>query len=106
MDTHKIDLVALDEARRVVNLIIMDDQDWSDARAHIDLLHDKLISYVGFIENGTLMKKHPLAQGLKVVIRVIFEHKITDEGQDFIDRMSDVLKDVGYEIEFVNYASL
>ena len=106
MDTQKIDLVALNEENKTVNLIIMDDQTWEDARVHIDMIHDKILTYVAYIENGTLIKDYPSVTGLQVVIKVVFQQSPSQEGQTFVDKIFDVLDDIGYKIEFVDYTSL
>lgn len=106
MDTQKIDIVALDEANNKVNLIIMDDQTWEDPRGHIDLIHEKILSYVAFVENGSLKKKYPNVATLDIVIKVIFEISPTEEGQTFIEQVIDVLSGIGYNLEFVDFASM
>ncbi len=106
MDTNTIDIVALDEANKKVNLIIMDDQNWDDARAHIDLIHEKILSYVAFVENGSLKKKYPAVADLDLIIKVFFENPPSEEGQEFIDQVQLVLDDIGYHLEFVDYTSI
>jgi len=106
MDTNTIDLVALDEANKKVNLIIMDDQNWDDARAHIDLIHEKILSYVAFVENGTFKKKYPDVADMDVIIRVLFEIQPSEEGKQFIEQVQHVLDDIGYHLEFVDYTSI
>lgn len=106
METQHIDLVAIDEAKNQVNLIIMDDERWEDARKHIDKIHEKILSYVAFVENGTYNKKYPKLVSREVLIKVVFEHIPTEEGQTFVNQIQDVLGDIGYQLEFVNYASL
>jgi len=106
MDTQKIDIVALDETNEKVNLIIMDDQTWEDPRGHIDMIHEKILSYVAFVENGSLKKKYPDVGSLEVIIKVIFEVSPTEEGQTFIEQVIDVLDGIGYHLEFVDFASI
>lgn len=106
MDTQKIDLVALNEKDNKVNLVIMDDQNWDDARSHIDMIHEKILTYVAYIENGTLLKHYPSAIGIEVAIKVVFEQTPSEEGQAFIASIHDILDDIGYNIEFVDYTSL
>ncbi|MBI9013306.1 MAG: hypothetical protein JEZ08_13820 [Clostridiales bacterium] len=103
MDTHIIDLVAFDEILKVVNLIIIDDQNWETPREHIDMIQEKILSYVAFIENGTLKKKYPSVADLDTIIKVIFEYKPTEEGIKFIEQVKTVLEDTGYQLEFINY---
>lgn len=106
MDTQKIDLVAIDQEKNQVSIIVMDDCDWLDERKHIDELHEKILYYVAFVENGTFHKKYPEAIDKTLVIKVIFEHSPSEEGQVFIDQMVQVLMDTGYQLELIDYASL
>ena len=103
MDTHIIDLVAFDEIQKVVNLIIIDDQNWETPREHIDMIQEKILSYVAFIENGTFKKKYPSVADFDPLIKVVFEHKPTEEGLKFIGQVKTVLEDTGYQLEFINY---
>jgi len=103
MDTHIIDLVAFDEIHKVVNLIILDDQNWETPKEHIDMIQEKILSYVAFIENGTFKKKYPSVSDLDTIIKVVFEHKPTEEGIKFIEQVKTVLEDTGYQLEFINY---
>lgn len=106
MDTHKIDLVGYNKEADTVYLIIMDDQNWDDPRGHIDLIHEKILSYVAFVENGSLKKKYPDVVTMNVIIKVIFEVSPTEEGQTFVEQVKDVLDGLGYQLEFVDYASI
>lgn len=103
MDTHIIDLVALDENKKAVNLIIIDDQTWETPREHIDTIHEKILSYIAFIENGTFNKKYPSYQSYEKLIKVVFEHEPNEEGNLFIEKIKTVLEDTGYHLEFINY---
>jgi len=103
MDTHIIDLVALDDKNKVVNLIIVDDQTWETPREHIDAIHEKILSYIAFIENGTFKKKYPSYHSHEKVIRVVFEYEPNEEGNLFIEKIKTVLEDTGYHLEFINF---
>jgi len=103
METNIIDLVAFDEEKKIVNLIIIDDQNWESPSEHIDIIHEKILSYVAFIENGTFQKKYPSVVGHEIIIKVVFEHVPSEEGQKFIDQIKEVLKVTGYQLEFMNY---
>ena len=103
MDTNTVDLVALDEENKLVNLIIIDDQDWEAPREHIDMIHEKILSYVAFIENGTFNKKYNKVIDHEKIIKVVFEHKPTEVGMTFIEQIKRVLEDTGYHLEFINF---
>lgn len=103
MDTTTVDLVAFDEVNKIVNLIIIDDLDWTSPRDHIDVIHEKILSYVAFIENGTFNRKYSKVINYKKVIKIVFEHIPNDVGMTFIKQVKGVLEDTGYHLEFINY---
>ncbi len=106
MDIGKIDLVAYNKVADTVHLIIMDEQEWENSNRHIDNLHEKILSYIAFIENGAYDQKYPEMYNKKIIIDVVFEYEPVEEGQEFLSQISQVLKDTGYCIEFRNYTSL
>lgn len=103
MNDKIIDIVALDEKNEIVNLIIMDEDTWDDPRGHIDSLQEKVLFYVAFVENGSFYKKYPKAQVMGFMIRAVFLHQPSEEGEKFIEEILEVLSDTGYRFEYVVY---
>ncbi len=106
MDSGKIDLVAYNKETDTVHLIIMDEEEWEDSSKHIDNLHEKILGYIAFIENGAYDQKYPEMYNKEIIIDVVFENDPTKDGQQFLTQISQVLNDTGYYIEFRNYTSL
>lgn len=104
MDTTVIDLVALDKEKNIVNLIIMDDMDWTDPKAHIDLVQEKILKYVAYIQEGHFNRSYPSVIGMSLLIKIIFEHKPDAEGLNYIQGVQSVLEDDGYQLDYVDYS--
>lgn len=102
MDTNIIDLIALDEGKKTLNLIIMDNISWIDPKEHIDLIQQKILFYEQYIDQQ-LFKEYPSYSQYPIVIQVIFEFQPSEEGLLFIQEAQSVLDDVGYHLSFINY---
>lgn len=103
MDIKTIDIVAMDETTQQVNMIIMDSLKWDDPEGHIDALQAKILFYEGYIDSGELVNHYPQASGHEVIIRVVFEHEPESEMVNFMEKVQDIVEEVGYHLEFVNF---
>jgi len=72
-DTHEVDIVSKDQQGRIL-LTISDHLDWKDPTTHLELLQDKVQTYLQFIRSGELTHKFPDATGRHVVIQVMFHY--------------------------------
>lgn len=68
----KIDILVVDEQKTEVMLVITDHLDWEEFEEghHLELLQDKLNTYLHFVEDGQLIRTRPDLKGASVVIRV------------------------------------
>ncbi|AMS17388.1 hypothetical protein A3218_24955 [Pseudomonas chlororaphis] len=85
-------------------LIISDHLEWGDKAQqgeHLQLLQDKINTYVAFIESGEIYTEIPGALGKSPIIRINGLHELPEQGEFFIDRATEVLKEVGIGLEFV-----
>lgn len=105
MDINIIDIVAIDEKKQTLNLIIMDNLTWFDSEDHIDKIQQKILFYEQYIENQ-LYVDYPSKRHLPIVIQVVFEYIPSEEGLLFIQEAQSVMDDVGYHLEFINYGDL
>ncbi|MDR9862897.1 MULTISPECIES: DUF6572 domain-containing protein [Pseudomonas] len=87
-----------------VVLYISDHLEWGDKAEqgeHLQLLQDKLNTYVAFIESGEIYTEIPNALGKHPIIRINGLYELPEQGEFFIDRAAEVLKEVGIGLEFV-----
>ncbi|AZE49567.1 hypothetical protein C4K04_3898 [Pseudomonas chlororaphis] len=91
-----------DESKIV--LAISDHLEWGDKTQqgeHLLLLQEKINTYIAFIESGEIYTEIPGALGKSPIIRVFGLYELPEQGELFIDRVTEVLKDVGIGFEFV-----
>lgn len=65
------------------------------------LLQEKINTYIAFIESGELLDSYPPAEGKNPKIRINGLYELPEQGETFIDRVTEVLKGVGIGMEFV-----
>ena len=73
-------------------LFIFDEADWSKPGQHINILKDKINSYVDFIRKKEYIETCPNYSSNKFVIRIKFAHVPPTEVLPFFTNTSKVLK--------------
>jgi hypothetical protein len=100
--TNVIDFVAYDQPEPgPVTLYLVDHLSWGDLEgAHLELLQAKLNCYVGFIESGQLVREFPRAEGREVVIKIVANYPVSQQGQNLIDWCTLALRKAGFDLIF------
>lgn len=104
-DTNIIDMWGIpkwDNSKIVLG--ISDHLGWADKTEqgeHLQQLQDKINKYIAFIESGEIFTEIPGALGKSPLIRVLGKHELSEQGEFFIERAAEVLKEVGIGLEFV-----
>lgn len=83
---------------------ISDHLGWADKAEqgeHLLVLQEKLNAYIAFIESGEIYTEIPDALGKSPIIRIQGKHELSEQGELLVDRATEVLKEVGIELEFV-----
>ncbi|BAV74505.1 hypothetical protein PCAU_2296 [Pseudomonas chlororaphis subsp. aurantiaca] len=96
-------LISTWEPNNVV-LIISDHLEWGDKTQqgeHLQLLQDKINTYVAFIESREIYTEIPGALGKSPIIRINGLYELPEQGERFTDRAAKVLKEAGIGLEFV-----
>lgn len=105
VDTKVVDIIAVPEWEPDnVVLVITDHLEWGDKTQegeHLLLLQEKINTYIAFIESGELLESYPPAKGKNPKIRINGLYELPEQGEFFIDRVTEVLKGAGIEMEFV-----
>lgn len=105
VETNVVDIIAVPEWEpdKVV-LVITDHLEWGNKAQqgeHLLLLQEKINTYVAFIESGELLESYPPSKGKNPKIRIIGLYELPEQGEYFIDRVTEVLKGVGIGMEYV-----
>jgi hypothetical protein len=99
--TDKIDFFVVDKEKTQVVLIIADHLDWEefDEGDHLELLQEKINSYLHFVEGGQLIETRPDLEGIPVVIRVDAKYPPSEEATKFYRLAGPVVADAGMSLE-------
>ena len=98
-DAGVIDAVGTEHSTGVEILTIVDAWDWSDERAHLLALQDKLNAYLEFIESGHLLEERPHAAGRPCRIDVLSRHPFPGHLVPFLEEARRVAATYGVELE-------
>lgn len=97
-DSGVVDAVGTDCTTGAVHLTIMDHLDW-DAQ-HLQLLQDKVNTYLAFIESGEICSTYPAARGQPLSIDVLLRHRPTETALAFLDKAKTVVESSGVTLTF------
>jgi len=96
-EKNKVDLVGEDPNGSSVRLVILDDLNWSEFCVHKQALQDKVNAYLEFVESGQIAEAAPSAGcGAKIEFQLVMRYRPTTQGQDFVDRVGQFLRQHGY----------
>lgn len=99
-ESATIDFISVSADETDVELTIADHLDWRDPDGHIATLQEKIYRYLDFVSSGELLQRYPLAQGKRVVIRVVAKFPPSMKGDEFIQFVSGVVRDEGPDLRF------
>ena len=99
-----IDIVSRDKDGNIV-LTISDHLDWSDAQQHLEVLQDKINTYLTFVESGEIYEKFPAAKGRHAVIEVMFHYKPSPEAYPFLSQVKSIVETSGLGFRFDLFAA-
>lgn len=100
-DTQTVDLVSIEKGSGAVVLTVSDHLDWETPEAHMQLLEDKLNTYLQFVESGQIGEVQADAASRKKIIRVVGKYGLTSEAVAFFHAASEQLRGTGIELTFV-----
>ncbi|MFA0813341.1 DUF6572 domain-containing protein [Microbulbifer epialgicus] len=102
VDTSKIDYIGTDERDGKTYLVVTDHLEWSgeDEDAHLEILQDKLNTYLAFIESGEVLTSFPDAKGTKLVIKVKGKEALSEKAENFYSAARKYIQDAGLELIF------
>lgn len=96
-DFDKVDFVSTRNKNEVI-LTISDHLDWNDINYHLEILQRKLNSYISFIESGEVFKTYPDSKDKNIIIEVVNQHKMPEEGINFLRKVTTVLNSIKVEL--------
>lgn len=99
-DLDKVDAMGLSQDGKRLCLFIADLLNWEDEYVHLDILQDKINSYVSFLEGEQW--KSSFSQDLEgATIQIDFLYEITPNCEKFLQAVQDQLGQYCIEIKVV-----
>jgi hypothetical protein len=87
-----------------VVLTISDHLPWGNfVQQHLEILRDKLNTYLAFVESGELIDQYPDAAGRKVIIDVIGKFDLGAAGVEFFQNATIAVSDAGMTLQFSRF---
>jgi hypothetical protein len=103
-DTRVVDWLGIEKETGHVNLIVVDDLDWSDEQKHLLLLQEKLNAYLAFSESGEVFERLLEETGCRVPtttpikVTIIAKFDLTALSRAFLTHVSEVFKGAGFSL--------
>lgn len=98
IEANKIDFIGIDKITDEMILSISDHLDWNDEITHLEILQNKLNSYIEFIEGGQIFEDYPKSKGKILVIEIVSRYQYSREGKDYLGRIQPTINSIGVEI--------
>jgi hypothetical protein len=96
-----VDFIGTDKATGAVVLTVADAWDWSDEPAHLELLKDKLNTYLEFIESGQLEEEYPDAAGRARRVDIVAKHPLPSDAAAFLANAAQTMRE-GYGVTLIH----
>ena len=88
-----IDVISTSPEGRVT-LTISDHNTW-DETWHLQLLQNKINSYLQFIESGQIFEDYPNAGGRELIIETVMQFEPNEEGISFLEKAKEIVIKAG-----------
>jgi hypothetical protein len=98
-DKNKIDSISTNKENEVV-LTISDHLKWDDNNEHLLILQEKINSYLDFLENGQIDESYSSAVDKKIMIQIVFKYLPSKTGEEFLEKVDELIKRNGYDFNF------
>ena len=100
-DPNVVDAIGLDMQTENVILTISDHLDWREpVQTHLELLQDKLNTYLRFIESGEILESYPDAKDKSVVINIVGKYPLASAGEQFLSAAKSIVAEAGFSLTF------
>ena len=100
--TNQVDYIGIDRRSGNVVLSLLDELDWLDEGNHLQLLQDKLNTYLAYIESEQVYEGTSEWRDKQIDIYVYARCQYTHEGAKFLELASQVISEAGYGFMWVH----
>ncbi|WP_156811483.1 MULTISPECIES: DUF6572 domain-containing protein [Cupriavidus] len=88
-----IDAIGIDAVTGAVHLSIIDPLPWD--LKHLQLLQEKINTYLGFIESGEIYASYPEAKRRQLIVDVISRFRPDESAMQFLVRANEIVETYG-----------
>jgi hypothetical protein len=96
-DTNVIDLVGEGPDGEVI-MFIVEERLWDASPSQVDDLREKLITYAGYVADGSLVRQYPDLEGRPVRIQIDCPEQPTDAIAALIEQAAPSLSEFGITV--------
>lgn len=103
LDANTIDIWAIPKAApEEIHLVITDHLEWrkEDEGQHLELLQEKINTYLAFIESGEMTETIPSSEGKTPVIYVEGKYPLSEQALKFYSAADKILEGTGIQLRF------
>ena len=93
--TNQVDHIGINKETGNVVLSLFDEFDWQNEGEHLQLLQDKLNTYLAYVESGQLFEENPQLRNKPVDIFVYGRFPFAEEGAKFLGLASQTISEAG-----------
>lgn len=100
-ETEVVDFIGTERSTGSVVLTVSDHLRWDEeSDRHLNMLQDKLNTYLRFVESGEILSAYPGSKGRPVTIEVVGKVELPPIAQRFLDAARDAIRDAGFDLRF------
>ena len=102
--TDVVDWLGIEKGTGVVILTVSDDEDWTNEDEHIELLQQKLNTYLAFTESGEVFERlaadvgRSVPPGTPIKVSVLAKHDLPARAREFFAYAETMVKDAGFTL--------
>ena len=101
-----VDWLGIEQGTGNVVLTAVDDLDWSDEKAHLLAIQEKLNTYLAFIESGEVFERltedvgRTVARDTPIKVSILAKHALSDRAKAFMEHAQERFHEAGFELTF------
>jgi len=96
---NEVDGLAFDDKNNELILLITDHLEWDDETTHLNILQNKINSYLSFIENEQYKEIYPDCLIENYLLKIAFEYDVSQKCIDFLSYVANQIKPLNIKIE-------
>lgn len=102
--TKVVDWLGIEKGTGDLILTVVDDEDWRDEHEHLELLQEKLNTYLAFIESGEVYERlasdlsRSVAKTTPIKVSILAKHVLPPLAAEFLDHAKGMFQAAGFTL--------